>query len=66
MTFACPLCHADVDERFYGPCAECREQLHELESPPRDLRFQEAFTQTGARYSTYVGPFDYSAIRKVP
>ena len=27
LTFACPRCAADVDERFYGPCAACREQL---------------------------------------
>jgi hypothetical protein len=24
---ACPRCGADVSERFYGPCASCREEL---------------------------------------
>ena len=27
LTFTCPRCAADVDERFYGPCTSCREQL---------------------------------------
>lgn len=27
LTFACPRCASDVDERFYGPCAACRDQL---------------------------------------
>ncbi len=26
-TFCCPRCAAEVTERFYGPCAACREQL---------------------------------------
>jgi hypothetical protein len=25
--FACPRCHATVDERFYGPCKSCRAEL---------------------------------------
>jgi hypothetical protein len=25
--FACPRCHATVDERFYGPCQSCRTEL---------------------------------------
>lgn len=27
MPFACPRCHESADERFYGPCTSCREQL---------------------------------------
>ena len=30
MSFACPRCSAAVDERFYGPCLECRTQLRAL------------------------------------
>jgi hypothetical protein len=26
-TFACPRCHRDVAERFYGPCTDCRHEL---------------------------------------
>jgi hypothetical protein len=25
--FSCPRCHHEVDERFYGPCSACREQM---------------------------------------
>lgn len=25
--FTCPRCHAETAERFYGPCATCRELL---------------------------------------
>jgi hypothetical protein len=24
---ACPRCRRDVDERYYGPCATCRDEL---------------------------------------
>ncbi|MEO7555404.1 MAG: hypothetical protein ABIV94_02205 [Acidimicrobiales bacterium] len=27
LTFACPRCHGDVIEPFYGPCAPCRADL---------------------------------------
>ncbi len=27
MTVTCPRCHALREERFYGPCASCREEL---------------------------------------
>ena len=27
VTFACPRCGIDVDERFYGPCLSCRTEL---------------------------------------
>lgn len=27
QTFACPRCAAEVTERFYGPCASCRDEL---------------------------------------
>jgi hypothetical protein len=23
----CPRCHRDVEERFYGPCTSCRDEL---------------------------------------
>ena len=26
-TFSCPRCNREVTERFWGPCASCREQL---------------------------------------
>jgi hypothetical protein len=26
-TFDCPRCRSSVDERFYGPCASCRDEL---------------------------------------
>jgi hypothetical protein len=25
--FACPRCRQVVDERFYGPCTQCRDDL---------------------------------------
>ena len=27
LPFTCPRCSAQVDERFYGPCSDCRDQL---------------------------------------
>ena len=27
LAFACPRCRAAVAERYYGPCAACREAL---------------------------------------
>lgn len=27
MPFTCPRCQEPADERFYGPCPECRTQL---------------------------------------
>ncbi len=27
MHVTCPRCGRDVDERFYGPCASCRDDL---------------------------------------
>ena len=27
MPFECPRCHQPVDERFYGPCPPCRDEL---------------------------------------
>jgi len=27
LGFSCPRCAADVEEAFYGPCRECREDL---------------------------------------
>ena len=30
MEFVCPRCRSDVDERLYGPCTACRDQLRVL------------------------------------
>lgn len=30
LTFACPRCQTDVEEHYYGPCAACVVELHEL------------------------------------
>ncbi|MEM8619477.1 MAG: hypothetical protein AAGF73_07120 [Actinomycetota bacterium] len=27
MEFSCPRCTTAVDEEYYGPCGECRDQL---------------------------------------
>ena len=27
MHLSCPRCGHDVDERYYGPCTSCREEL---------------------------------------
>ena len=27
MQVTCPRCGRDVDERFYGPCSSCRDEL---------------------------------------
>ena len=27
LTFSCPRCARDVSEAFYGPCADCRDEL---------------------------------------
>jgi hypothetical protein len=27
LTFTCPRCRADSEERYYGPCASCRDVL---------------------------------------
>jgi hypothetical protein len=27
VEFACPRCAQSVDDRFYGPCASCRDGL---------------------------------------
>ncbi len=29
MEFACPRCHDEVDDEFYGPCETCRTQLRD-------------------------------------
>ncbi|HEY5271731.1 MAG TPA: hypothetical protein VIJ34_00705 [Acidimicrobiales bacterium] len=26
-TFTCPRCASEVEERFYGPCSKCRDEL---------------------------------------
>jgi len=27
MSFTCPRCRRSTDERFYGPCTACRDDL---------------------------------------
>ena len=27
MDITCPRCGAEVEERFYGPCTSCRDEL---------------------------------------
>jgi hypothetical protein len=27
LQFDCPRCHQPADERFFGPCTTCRDQL---------------------------------------
>jgi hypothetical protein len=27
LAFACPRCRAEVEERLYGPCTSCRDEL---------------------------------------
>lgn len=27
MNLSCPRCGRDVEERFYGPCSSCRDEL---------------------------------------
>lgn len=27
LAFTCPRCSSDVEERLYGPCGSCREEL---------------------------------------
>jgi len=27
LTFACPRCHTQTIDTFYGPCESCRDQL---------------------------------------
>lgn len=36
--FACPRCAREVEERFYGPCGPCRDDLREqLRGERQDL-----------------------------
>jgi hypothetical protein len=38
MAIQCPRCRAEADERFYGPCGRCRNQLRAtLGGPRRDV-----------------------------
>jgi hypothetical protein len=27
LSFTCPRCQSDVEERLYGPCSSCRSEL---------------------------------------
>ncbi len=29
MTLTCPRCHTEVQQRLYGPCADCVDQLYD-------------------------------------
>jgi hypothetical protein len=38
LSFACPRCGAAADERFYGPCEQCRAVLRaEQWRAPQDV-----------------------------
>lgn len=38
LEFNCPRCSESVNERFYGPCAQCRETLKtHLGGEPREV-----------------------------
>lgn len=42
VPFTCPRCAAMVDERFYGPCGACRDQLRAtLSGAGRDVTVAE-------------------------
>jgi hypothetical protein len=30
MTVTCPRCGNEVEERFYGPCSSCRDELRAM------------------------------------
>ena len=50
MELTCPRCQAVVDERFYGPCGECRATLRaEVRGEARTMdeaRFEPAMHVT--------------------
>jgi hypothetical protein len=38
LSFTCPRCGSSVDDRFYGPCPSCREELRAaLGGPAREV-----------------------------
>jgi hypothetical protein len=42
LTFACPRCTQQVQARFYGPCATCRNELRVLYAgEARDVDVEE-------------------------
>lgn len=44
VSFACPRCGATVDERLYGPCRACRDELRAtVGSAPRHDVEAEAY-----------------------
>lgn len=43
LTHACPRCHTEVTERFYGPCASCRSEL-------RATQAKEQVAQSAVEY----------------
>lgn len=37
LSFTCPRCGIDADDRFYGPCGDCRTALrHEVAGVARE------------------------------
>ena len=37
-SFDCPRCHQPVEERFYGPCSSCRDELRAtMRHVPREI-----------------------------
>ncbi|HUF85363.1 MAG TPA: hypothetical protein VMQ81_12320 [Acidimicrobiia bacterium] len=43
MPFTCPRCARAVDERFYGPCPECRSALRRTVGGEAKVVEREAF-----------------------
>jgi hypothetical protein len=43
MSFPCPRCHQDVDDRFYGPCGSCRTELRAVMANEARVVAHEAY-----------------------
>lgn len=43
MPFTCPRCAQPADQRFYGPCPECRTQLRSTLGGEAQVVEREAF-----------------------
>ena len=42
LNFDCPRCKQTVEDRYYGPCANCRRELKaSLGGERRDIRVEE-------------------------
>lgn len=43
LSFTCPRCNKDVEERFYGPCGSCVGELRATQQKDRKDVADEAF-----------------------